>query len=154
MSETIGNYDEPKIQDGAFDLVNSISQSGLKIWIVTGSIDPALPKRLEEDFFGLISPDCIVTGNDFELGKPNPEPYIIGCAKSQCELHEALCIENAPLGTQSASEAGIFCVAVNTGPLSDEQLIDSGARAVFSNCNDLAMRWTKLMSLVEVEDLP
>ena len=43
---------------------------------------------------------------------------------------QAIVVENAPLGVQSAVAAGIFTIAVNTGPLPDEILKEAGADIV------------------------
>ena len=54
--------------------------------------------------------------------------------------NHAIIIENAPLGIQAAKAAGIFCIAVNTGPLGDHILYDAGADIVLPNMAELAYR--------------
>ncbi|MGN0303395.1 MAG: beta-phosphoglucomutase, partial [Prevotella sp.] len=44
---------------------------------------------------------------------------------------ETIVVENAPLGVQSGKAAGCFVIAVNTGPLPDEVLLQSGADVIF-----------------------
>ncbi len=140
------------ILDGSKELINSIHQSGMEIWVVTGSTDPTLPQRLIEEFGSAIHQKRIITGKDYFLGKPSPEPYIIACAKAKCEPHDTLCIENSPLGVQSATEAGVFCIAVNTGPIDENILVQKGARAVFKSCNDLASKWHEMQSLFQIKN--
>ena len=52
--------------------------------------------------------------------------------------NEAIVVENAPMGVQSASRAGIFTIAVNTGPLADEILWSEGADLVLHSMSELA----------------
>lgn len=44
---------------------------------------------------------------------------------------EALVVENAPLGIRAGVAAKIFTIALNTGPLSDQTLLDAGADLLF-----------------------
>ena len=72
----------------------------------------------------------MVTAFDVKHGKPHPEPYLMGLAKAGVSASEAVVIENAPLGVQAAHAAGIYTMAVNTGPLSPKVLLDAGADIV------------------------
>jgi len=51
--------------------------------------------------------------------------------------NQAIVIENAPLGIEAAVGAGIFTIAVNTGPLPDSVLTDAGAAIVFHSMTEL-----------------
>ncbi|MEG1999483.1 MAG: HAD-IA family hydrolase, partial [Bacteroidales bacterium] len=73
----------------------------------------------------------MVTAFDVKIGKPNPEPYLIGLKKAGVKATEAIVIENAPLGIEAGVSAGIFTIGVNTGPLPDELLYEAGADIVF-----------------------
>ena len=44
-----------------------------------------------------------------------------------------MCIRdrNAPIGVQAGAAAGIFTIAVNTGPLDGQVLLDAGANLLF-----------------------
>jgi beta-phosphoglucomutase-like phosphatase (HAD superfamily) len=46
-------------------------------------------------------------------------------------------VENAPLGVRAAKAAGLFTVAVNTGPLPDELLWNEKADVVLPNMQAL-----------------
>lgn len=54
----------------------------------------------------------IVTATDVKKGKPDPEPYLMALDFLKVSAKEALVIENAPLGIQSAKAAGINCVGI------------------------------------------
>ena len=65
----------------------------------------------------------MLTAFDVKYGKPNPEPYLIALKKGGFKPNEPLVIEHAPLAVQAGVAAGIFTIAVNTGPLHDLSLI-------------------------------
>jgi len=61
--------------------------------------------------------------------------------KSGLKPWEVVVIENAPLGVESSSKAGLFTIAVNTGPLDPTVLSDSGANIVFDSMKELYDSW-------------
>ena len=61
---------------------------------------------------------------------------------------EGIVVENAPLGVRAGVAAGIFTVAVNSGPLPDEALAREGANIVFSCMEDFRDAWDNLMASV------
>ena len=132
---------EPRPMPGAMDLLRKIRVQGLMRVIVTGSATHALLDRVNAAFPEIFSPELMVTAFDVRHGKPNPEPYLMGLKKAGIEATEALVVENAPLGVQAARAAGIFTIAVNTGPLKDEILKEAGANLVLPSMQYLADHW-------------
>lgn len=133
----------PKAQkmEGVEELMRKIKAQGLKIVVVTGSGQRSLLDRLEAEFHGLVSRELIVTSFDVEHGKPNPEPYLKGLLKAGVGPEEGIVVENAPLGVRAAVAAGIFTIAVNTGPLPDKALADEGADIIFPTMSALRDAW-------------
>ena len=121
---------EPQPMPGAAQLLQSIRSLGLTIVLVTGSAQHSLLTRLAHDFPGIFSAERMVTAFDVKHGKPHPEPYLMGLEKAGVSASEAVVIENAPLGAEAAHAAGIYTIAVNTGPLSPKVLLDAGADIV------------------------
>ena len=121
---------EPQPMPGAAQLLQSIRSLGLTIVRVTGSAQHSLLTRLAHDFPGIFSAERMVTAFDVKHGKPHPEPYLMGLEKAGVSASEAIVIENAPLGVEAAHAAGIYTIAVNTGPLSPKVLLDAGADIV------------------------
>lgn len=121
---------EPQPMPGAAQLLQSIRSLGLTIVLVTGSAQHSLLTRLAHDFPGIFSAERMVTAFDVKHGKPHPEPYLMGLEKAGINASEAVVIENAPLGVEAAHAAGIYTIAVNTGPLSPKVLLDAGADIV------------------------
>ncbi|MCC2649476.1 MAG: Phosphorylated carbohydrates phosphatase [Nitrososphaeraceae archaeon] len=54
--------------------------------------------------------DVVITGDDLEEGKPNPDPFETALERMSLKPQEALVVENAPLGVQAANKAGIECI--------------------------------------------
>ena len=123
------------------DLLTKIKSQKLEIYVVTGSGQPSLIESLEVNFPGVFEKKKMVTAFDVQFGKPNPEPYLIALKKSGLKPWEAVVIENAPLGVESSSKAGLFTIAVNTGPLDPVVLSDSGANIVFDSMKELYDQW-------------
>lgn len=116
---------------GASDVIRWVKQQGLNPVLVTGSGQPTLLSRLNHTFPDTFDSENMVTAYDVNQGKPHPEPFLKGLRKGGNLLPtQAIVIENAPLGVEAASSAGIFTIAVNTGPLSDEVLYQAGANLV------------------------
>ena len=88
--------------------------------------------------------DKMVTAYDVKYGKPNPEPYLMGLKKAGVTANEAIVIENAPIGVQAGVAAGIFTIAVNTGPLQDSVLLNAGAHLLYPSMQALCDGWELL----------
>jgi len=134
---------EAQPMPGAMELLRKVKAEGLRIVLVTGSAQASLLERLETHYPGMFTSGLMVTGSDVKQGKPHPEPYLMGLQKANVRAEEAVVVENAPLGVQSAHSAGIFTIAVNTGPLPDGILKDSGADIIYPNMTALAEAWDK-----------
>lgn len=128
--------------DGIYGLMCKIRDMGMKIVVVTGSGQKTLLERLQHDFNGLVTPGLMVTASDVKHGKPNPEPYIMGMKKAGIQPWEGIVVENAPLGVRAGVAAKMFTIAVNTGPLPDEMLLDEGANLLFHKMTDLENEWS------------
>ena len=121
--------------------LQQIKNAGLTPMVVTGSGQRSLLDRLEHNFPGMFHRELMVTAFDVKHGKPNPEPYLMALEKGGFEANEAVVIENAPLGVQAGVAAGIFTIAVNTGPLNNKVLQDAGANALYPSMQALCEEW-------------
>lgn len=129
---------------GALSLLRQLKEQGLKILIVTGSGQRSLLDRLNSDFPDIFRRELMVTAFDVKRGKPDPEPYLMGLQKGELHPNECIVVENAPLGVRAAKAAGIFTIAVNTGPLPDEALLSEGADLLFPSMQALSDAWSEL----------
>lgn len=129
---------------GAYTLLRNIKESGLQPVLVTGSGQLSLIDNLNHHFPGIFQKEFMVTAFDVKYGKPNPEPYLMGLKKAGIAPNEAVVVENAPLGVKAGVAAGIFTIAVNTGPLPDSALLDEGANLLFGSMLELSEKWDNL----------
>jgi len=137
-AEMFNTCPEPKPMPGAFEALTAAKGIGCKIVLVTGSGQLKLLENLEQHYPGFFCKELMVTGFDVKIGKPHPEPYLMGLQKAGVKAEEAIVVENAPLGVESAKGAGIFTIAANTGPLEDSILKDAGADIVVPGLMDVA----------------
>lgn len=131
-SALFATYPPPNPMPGAAEALRQIQQLGLEIVLVTGSALPGLEERLEGDFPGIFTRPRMITAFDVVHGKPHPEPYLLGLRAAGVEAAQALVVENAPLGVEAARAAGIYTIALNTGPLHPHELLQAGAQHVFA----------------------
>jgi HAD superfamily hydrolase (TIGR01509 family) len=136
---------EAPIMPGVLDLMQQIQADGIQIGVVTGSGQRPLIQRILSDFENYVDEKHITTAYDVKHGKPNPDPYLVGLKKAGNLMpYEAIVVENAPLGVRAGVAAKIFTIAVNTGPLPDASLLNSGADLLFKSMTDLCNAWNNL----------
>lgn len=143
-SSIFNSYPEAKPMPGAKELLNKIREDGLFSMVVTGSGQTSLLEKLDSNFPGTFKKELMVTAFDVEKGKPDPEPYLMALHKGGLTTNEAIVVENAPLGVEAAVAAGIFTIAVNTGPLNDDVLLKAGANILFKSMEELNDKWKLL----------
>lgn len=130
-----------KKMPGAIEVLEKIKSNGLFSMVVTGSGQTSLLERLNSNFPNIFKPELMVTASDVKYGKPDPEPYLMALDKGNLKTNEAIIIENAPLGIQAGASAGIFTIAVNTGPLDNQILLDAGADLLFPSMQSFNDSW-------------
>ena len=143
-SQFFNEYSPAEPMPGALELLRKLQAQGLKILIVTGSGQASLLDRLNHHFPGVFCRELMVTAFDVKRGKPDPEPYLMGLQKGDLRADECVVVENAPLGVRAAKAAGIFTIAVNTGPLPDNALTDEGADLLLPSMQALSDAWEEL----------
>ena len=133
---------EAPIFDGVFSIMEKIQHSGMTVNVVTGSGQRPLIERLLHDFGQYLDEDHITTAYDVKHGKPYPDPYLMGLRKAgNLQPNEGIVVENAPLGVRAGVSAGIFTVAINSGPLPDASLLDEGANVLYDTMTQLVDDW-------------
>ena len=143
-SELFSQCPEAPQMPGAASLLNKVKEGGLTPVLVTGSGQLTLLDRLNHNFPGIFQRGLMVTSFDVKRGKPDPEPYLMGLQKAGIRPWEGIVVENAPLGVQAATAARIFTIAVNTGPLPDQVLLDAGADLLFPSVQSLYEHWEEV----------
>lgn len=149
-SELFNEYPTARPMPGAWETLQQAKlKHQLTTMVVTGSGQQSLLQRLDSNFPGIFTRELMVTAADVRKGKPDPEPYLMALQKAHIHPNEAIVIENAPLGVEAAVAAGIFTIAVNTGPLPDEVLLNQGANLLLPSMQDLANEWETIMEAIK-----
>lgn len=138
-------YNDGAAMEGAADVLKQVKDFGLQSLVVTGSGQQSLIDKLNHTYPGCFDREKMVTAFDVKYGKPHPEPYLMGLQKAGIKANEAFVVENAPMGVEAAVAAHIFTIAVNTGPLADQILLDAGADLLYPDMTSLAKDWENIM---------
>ncbi len=137
-TELFYRYNSGDIISGANETLRHVKACGWLPILVTGSGQPSLLERLDNNFPDIFTPETMITAHNVKKGKPHPEPYLMALQKAgNIQPWQALVVENAPLGVESAHKANIFTIAVNTGPLSNSVLKEAGANLVLDSMKKL-----------------
>ncbi len=134
---------------GAAEIMKKIRQDGFQIILVTGSGQDTLMARLQKFYPGVFTKDVMVTAKNVNHGKPHPEPYLKGLQLANVHPWEAVVVENAPLGVRSAVNAKIFTIALNTGPMKDEKLLNEGANILFHSMQEFCDEWDRIKKYLQ-----
>ncbi len=108
----------------AIAVLNSVRRDSLKVALATMSYRDQTERVLDAlHLAGAF--DAIVTEDDVEQGKPDPEIYL--CVAQRLGIPPARClvIEDTLAGVRSALAAGMWCIAVPTH-LTHDEVHDSG----------------------------
>ena len=80
----------------------------------------------------------LVTSNDIQRGKPDPEPYLKGAAKLGVPPADCIVIEDAVAGVHSGKAAGCRVIALRT-TTPDPGLLAAGADWLVNDCASLRL---------------
>jgi len=103
---------------GAKNLLNQLNERNSPWTIVTSCTIPLAISRVKAA--GIEMPDHSVTFNDVKLGKPHPEPFILGAKRIGLDPSQCWVIEDAPAGVKSGKSAGCTVAAVLTSHLKEQ----------------------------------
>ena len=138
-SQTFHSLPEAPVMPGILSLMRQIHENDIQCGVVTGSGQRPLINRILKDFGDYVDESNITTAYDVKRGKPNPDPYLAGLQKAgNLKPWEGIVVENAPLGVKAGVTAGCFTIAVNSGPLPDNQLTEAGANLLYSRLTEVA----------------
>ena len=87
---------------------------------------------------GLPIPRRLLTSDDVNNGKPNPEPYRKGAALLGVPAPKCLVFEDAPAGVVAGKASGALVVAFRTTS-TDPELEKAGADWIVQGCSSLSV---------------
>lgn len=148
-AELFAAQGEREMMPGAAEMLAALRDAGIRRVLVTGSAQASLLDRLDLDYPGMFAAADRVTALDVTRGKPDPEPYLRGLEKAGAKPAGAIVVENAPLGVRSGVAAGIFTVAVATGPIPRQAFVDEHADLIFPSMPAFAKALPTLIGLLD-----
>ena len=104
------DFDGVTTLPGAAELLGALPSGS---WtIVTSGTRTLATGRLAHG--GLPIPEQLITADDVERGKPDPQPYLAGAAALGVDPADCLVIEDAPAGIEAGKAAGMTVLALAT----------------------------------------
>ena len=137
LSESDATQSHNPTIPGVAEVLQYVKSLDNQIWVVTGSGQRSLLDGLHAAFPNIFQRDRMITAFDVVKGKPDPEPYLKAWERSGLKKEQCFVVENAPLGVRSGKAAGLTVYAVNTGILTQEDLLQAGADEVFDSMAEL-----------------
>lgn len=127
---------------GVVDFLNKLKNAQVPIALGTGNSREEAKQRLStmgiEEYF-----DTVVTQEDTDLHKPNPDVYLKAAANLGVPAEDCVVFEDAPSGIEAAKKAGMKCVAIKT-PYAEAEAISS-ADKVINSFEDINLETIKLL---------
>jgi sugar-phosphatase len=102
--------DEVVRMPGAVELLSSIP-TGRWCVVTSGTLYLATTRMRK---FRVPIPDIMVTADDVQHGKPDPEPYLKGAELLKVNPAECVVVEDAPAGIRAARAAGMKVISLPT----------------------------------------
>ena len=115
------------ILPGVLEILDDLKQLGIQIAIGSSSKNaPVILKQIgmEDRFY------AIVDGNDIVKSKPDPEVFLLAAERLGTVPAECLVIEDASVGVEAATAAGMACLAVG---------VAAGHPSAVSSAEDLSV---------------
>jgi len=100
-------------RSGLVEAVKALHEMGMAVALASSGTGPyvhKIAKHLLDDYG--VTFDHIVTRDDVERGKPNPEPFLAAAKGVGVEAVHCVVLEDAPTGALAACRAGMNCIVV------------------------------------------
>lgn len=99
---------------GVINFLQEAIRARLKLGIVTGSSKKTHDQTVHVSDIPIQLFETIIYQDDYKVGKPHPEPYLLAAKRLGIKPEECLVFENAPNGVLSAINAGMDYFALTT----------------------------------------
>ena len=122
--------------DGAADLLRTTKKAGLAVILATSASEAEaehLTAALDAD--DVI--DVVTTKADVDASKPDPDIVHTALTKAGLVAADAVFVGDTVWDVEAAGRAGMRCVGVLTGGISEAELDDAGAVAVYRDVRHL-----------------
>lgn len=107
--QLLAGINQEDVYPGVVDFLRALKGRDVRLGLCSSSKNA----RTVLDALGLTPYfDAVVTGDDFQRAKPDPEVFLLGAAKLRTPPFHCLVFEDAPAGVQAALAAKMKCVGV------------------------------------------
>jgi mannitol-1-/sugar-/sorbitol-6-phosphatase len=119
---------------GARELLSALPSD--RWTVVTSCTRPLAEVRLRAA--GLPIPPRLLTADDVQNGKPDPEPYLKGALILGVRAADCVVVEDVPAGIRAGKAAGARVVACTT-TVAELELKESGADWIVEGCRSISL---------------
>lgn len=95
----------------AAEVVASLRADGRRVAVATSSAAPFAHAALHRLGIDALV-EALVTGDEVEHGKPNPEIYLLAAERLDVDATTCIAVEDTPAGVDAAKAAGMTCIAI------------------------------------------
>jgi HAD superfamily hydrolase (TIGR01509 family) len=128
-------YETP-VLPGAADLLRATKKAGLSVVLATSASEKeAGMLRQSIDADDVI--DALTNSDDVESSKPDPDIVQSALDKAGLDAGRAIFVGDTVWDVEAARRAGLECVAVLSGGISEHELREAGAVEVYRDAADL-----------------
>jgi len=111
---------------GAVEFIRRCRGRGLKLAVATSADRVKLTGNLREIGISEETFDAVITGNDVERKKPDPQVFLLAAQWLGLPARHCLVVEDAPNGVQAGKAAGSLCLGL-TSSFDEKALRRAGA---------------------------
>lgn len=111
-----------KLKEGFFEFLESLEEQDIPLALATSTRWETTSKILEEfDLQNVF--ECITTGEEVALPKPDPEIFLYTSEKLGIDPVDCLVIEYSQAGVTAAKEAGMKVIAISDDEIENADLV-------------------------------
>jgi HAD superfamily hydrolase (TIGR01509 family) len=122
--------------EGAPDLLRAVDRLGMTVVLATSAPEDELEiLRQVLDVDDAVSE--VTSAGDVETAKPEPDVVHVALQKAEVDAAEAVFVGDTIWDAEAAKRAGVPMIGVLSGGVSERELRDAGAVAVFEDAADL-----------------
>jgi phosphoglycolate phosphatase-like HAD superfamily hydrolase len=121
---------------GGPELLRELAKRGLVVVLATSAPESEL-KALRSAMQVEDAIDVVTSADDVDTAKPAPEIVEVALERSAVEAADAVMIGDTVWDVKAAKRAGVSCIGLLSGGISEDELRTAGAAAVYSDVSDL-----------------
>ncbi|TAL47754.1 HAD family hydrolase [archaeon] len=127
------------------DIVDGVEEVLGSIKVKKGIVSTKDMKLIKKFLGGLIGKfDVVISGDDTEKHKPNPEPLLLACERLNVDSKDIVYIGDAMSDYQMAKNARAKFIGFVNGGATDDEFREAGAETIVHSMKELQNKLTEL----------